>query len=82
MGGVAGYCESGNADPQEGTFGLRFCTLRLVAESSQKRSAALIDILVEITGHGKIISNISTNNHDMPLLMRSNVTLQLLFVSA
>lgn len=50
VGGVAGYCKSGNAGPQEGTFHLRFCTLWLVAESSQKRSATLINIVVEITG--------------------------------
>jgi len=70
VGGVAGYCKSGNADPQESTLHLRYCTLRLVAESSQKRPAALIDIVVKITRHGKIISNISTKNHDMPLRCR------------
>jgi hypothetical protein len=32
--------------------------------------AALLDIVVEITGYGKIISIISTKNHDM-LLRRS-----------
>jgi hypothetical protein len=65
VGGVAGYHKSGNADPQEGTFGLRFCAMRLVAEFSEKLSAALVDIVVEINGHGKIISNISAKNHDM-----------------
>jgi hypothetical protein len=70
VGGVAGYDKSGNADPQEFTIGLRFCAMRLVAESSEKLSAALVDIVVEITGHGKIISIINTKNHDMLLRRR------------
>jgi hypothetical protein len=40
---------------------------------AETRHAALIDIVVEITGHGKIISNISTKNHDMLLRGRQIV---------
>ena len=40
---------------------------------AETRHAALIDIVVEITWHGKIISNISTKNHDMLLRGRQIV---------